>query len=387
MKPKPSTNTFGRRLWQMAASVQTGIVLLLVVVVVAAAGTFILQRPMTEASEMERAYAPATLRWLDALGLTDVFHAGWFTLLLGLLSLNIICASVKRFPQAWRFYAKPYRHPEPHFRRAVAAQCAVPVRDPRLAMQAAEEALVSQGYRPQRIEREGEVSLYVERHRFARLAAYVVHVSLLLVLAGGIIDSRWGYRGFVALGHGDTVDAIELADGSRHLLPFTLRCDAAGQEDYPDGTPRRWWSDLTVLEHGALKLKKQIAVNDPLVYQGVRFYQASFGYTRPMPGARDYFTGLQVSYEPGQWLVWGGCVLMAVGLTLAFYFVHLRLWVVAMKNEAAVPVIWMGGDASKEREDLDSRLDRLAEETLINLKRMREVEARRQAMLAAATRA
>lgn len=382
MKSKPSTN-IKRRLWQTAASVQTGIVLLLVVGVVSAAGTFILQRPMTEAAEMERAYSPATLRWLDALGFTDVFHATWFTALLALLSTNIVCASIERFPQAWRFYAKPYRHPEAHFRASVAAKCSIPVSDPRLGLEAAEAALVSQGYRPQRVERDGEISLYVERNRFARLAAYVVHLSLLLILAGGIIDSRWGYRGFVALGHGETVDAIELADGSRHELPFTLRCDAAGQENYPDGTPKRWWSNLAVLENGALALEKQIAVNDPLVYRGVRFYQASFGYTRPVPGARDYFTGLQVSYEPGQWLVWSGCVLMAVGLALAFYFVHLRLWVIAAKTEAGLPVIWLGGDASKERDDLGSRLDRLAEETLANLERLRETEDRRQHLPAA----
>ncbi len=35
------------------------------------------------------------------------------------------------------------------------------------------------------------------------------------------------------------------------------------------------------------------------------------------------FTGLEVSHEPGQWAVWAGVVLMAVGLTFVFYVVHI----------------------------------------------------------------
>ena len=43
-------------------------------------------------------------------------------------------------------------------------------------------------------------------------------------------------------------------------------------------------------------------------------------------------TGLEVSHEPGQWLVWAGCLLMGVGLVVAFYMVHMRIWI------AAVPI-------------------------------------------------
>jgi len=53
---------------------------------------------------MQRAYSPQVLRVLDALRLTDVFHAWWFVLLLSLVSLSIIAASVQRFPNAWRFF-------------------------------------------------------------------------------------------------------------------------------------------------------------------------------------------------------------------------------------------------------------------------------------------
>ena len=60
-----------------------------------------------------------------------------------------------------------------------------------------------------------------------------------------------------------------------------------------------------------------------------------------------YFTGLEVSHEPGQWLVWAGCVLMGFGLFVAFYMVHMRLWVVAIPDAKGKLVLWIGDQANK----------------------------------------
>ena len=88
-----------RKIWQTLSSIKTGVVLIILVVIFSAAGTIILQRPMTEADDMQRAYSPAMLRFLDATGLTDVFHARWFVALLILVSLSIICGFGAALPQ------------------------------------------------------------------------------------------------------------------------------------------------------------------------------------------------------------------------------------------------------------------------------------------------
>ena len=59
--------------------------------------------------------------------------------------------------------------------------------------------------------------------------------------------------------------------------PLPIRCDGAGQENYKDGTPKKWWSKLAVVADGRDVKKKEIVVNDPLLYNGVRFYQSSYG--------------------------------------------------------------------------------------------------------------
>jgi cytochrome c biogenesis protein len=109
------------------------------------------------------------------------------------------------------------------------------------------------------------------------MAVYIVHTSLLLIFFGGIVDGIYGWRGTLNLNEGETSNLVEIRDGKTKALPFSIRCDQAGQENYQDGSPKKWWSKLVVVANGKEVLKKEIVVNDPLVFNGVRFYQASYG--------------------------------------------------------------------------------------------------------------
>ena len=460
-----------RKAWQTVSSIKTGVVLLISVVILAAAGTVILQRPITDPDEMQRAYSPQMLRFLDAVGLTDVFHAWWFVLLLILVSLCIIAASIDRFPNAWRYFARPYKSPDDSFRRALATQAQIPIADEEAGLSAAEHGLREMGMHPERIVRTDSFSLFAERNRLSEMAVYVVHASLLLIFLGGIVDALYGWRGFLALTRGEQSSVITLHNGQTRTLPFAVRCDGAGQENYTDGTPKRWWSKLAVVRDGREVQRKEIAVNDPLVYGGVRFYQASYGstgkvdrlvvdampaanpearreislpmneavaldadtsvrmvefipdyvvrdgqvYTRSdepdnpavhlvvtsqknnrsvnvwlpeIPGFAEnaqapyvfegkdlklaYFTGLQVSHEPGQWAVWAGVILMGAGLALVFYVIHVRFWVVPVRNHQGNLALWIGGTANRNRDVFEQKFKHLVEEIKKELKQ-REV--------------
>jgi cytochrome c biogenesis protein len=275
----------GHKTWRTIASIQTGVVLLILVVILSAAGTIVLQRPATEPDEMQIAYSPHTLRILDAVGLTDVFHAWWFLGLMLLVSLCIVAASIDRFPNSWRYFSRPYRYPDESFRRALHPQKSLAIADEESGLVAAERALHSLGFKPERVvprltpedARENHFGIFAERHRISELAVYIVHASLLLIFFGTIVDGLWGWRGTLNLNEGQTSNIVELRDGSTRTLPFAIRCDAAGQENYQDGTPKKWWSKLAVVEAGRDVKKKEIVVNDPLLYSGVRFYQSSYG--------------------------------------------------------------------------------------------------------------
>ena len=81
-----------------------------------------------------------------------------------------------------------------------------------------------------------------------------------------------------------------------------------------------------------------------------------------------YFTGLEVSHEPGQWGVWAGVVLMGFGLALVFYFVHTRVWAVPVRDARGRLVLWVGGTANKNKDVFEQRFRELTDQIAAELK-------------------
>jgi cytochrome c biogenesis protein len=55
-----------------------------------------------------------------------------------------------------------------------------------------------------------------------------------------------------------------------------------------------------------------------------------------------FFTGLQVAKDPGVWVVWLGCAMMVIGILIAFFMSHKRIWIRIVGTRVV-----MGGSASK----------------------------------------
>src|SRR5262249_16335677 len=150
-------------------------------------------------------------------------------------------------------------------------QAKFPIADRASALDVADVAFRKVGLKSERVGPGKEPSLYAERNRYSVLAVYIIHASLLMIFLGGIIDAIYGYKGFVMMTKGQSVSELELSDKRIHKLPFTLRFDTGARENYADGSPKQWWSQVSVLENGRVVQKKKIEVNDPLVRDGIRF--------------------------------------------------------------------------------------------------------------------
>ncbi len=61
-----------------------------------------------------------------------------------------------------------------------------------------------------------------------------------------------------------------------------------------------------------------------------------------------YATGLQVAKDPGIWVVYIGCGLMILGLYIAFFMSHQRIWLYK-KTSSPVPQLWLSGSANKNK--------------------------------------
>lgn len=61
-----------------------------------------------------------------------------------------------------------------------------------------------------------------------------------------------------------------------------------------------------------------------------------------------YATGLQVSKDPGVWIVYLGCTLMLIGLYMAFFLSHSRVWLYLEKSSTKSKLI-LGGSSNKNK--------------------------------------
>jgi cytochrome c biogenesis protein len=68
------------------------------------------------------------------------------------------------------------------------------------------------------------------------------------------------------------------------------------------------------------------------------------------------FTGLQVAKDPGVEIVWLGCFLMVIGIYIAFFMSHKRVWIIVSKGHAR-----MYGNASKNHAAFGMQFDDLAD--------------------------
>jgi cytochrome c biogenesis protein len=71
------------------------------------------------------------------------------------------------------------------------------------------------------------------------------------------------------------------------------------------------------------------------------------------------FTGLEVSYHPGQFGVWIGVVLMAFGLMIAFYTQHSRIWAAIADDGKGGKLLWVGGTTNKNRDRFHTKFEQI----------------------------
>jgi len=275
MKTKDSTQQKSA-VWRLFSSVRLTLVLLILLAAVSIVGTVI---PQGEGMlEFARGLSPGTLEVFRALQLFDVYHSFWFRILISTLALNLIVCSLDRLPATLRlFRSAPKPDREKPFEEAPREHR---FRTERAVGDAADiaEALFRKNHQKvARKDGESEIFLYGERGRLSLFAVYVVHLSVLLILAGGIVGSLLGFEAFVNIPEGESVDTVRLRDSrSPKLLGFRVECLDFDVSFYENGTPKEYRSELRFVGDES-EQEATLRVNHPFTFRGIRFYQASYG--------------------------------------------------------------------------------------------------------------
>ncbi|MCL5966294.1 MAG: cytochrome c biogenesis protein ResB [Deltaproteobacteria bacterium] len=76
----------------------------------------------------------------------------------------------------------------------------------------------------------------------------------------------------------------------------------------------------------------------------------------------QFYTGLQVAEDPGVNVVWAGCALMVIGIMIAFFMSHQRVWLrVAPAGDGRVEVV-LAGSTSRNRLAFERKFERIQAE-------------------------
>jgi len=263
---------------RLLSSVKFGLVMLSTLLLCNMIGMLVMQVNVDGFQKYYANLKPAQKLIYGSLGFFDIYRSRYFTLLLAITGLNIILASIDRFPAAWQYVRKPKLAASPKFIAAQMFTAETEVRES--PSEVAEKArlvwwqqrwssavtllwwllgvtaifgllvillgretgwalvgfvsvlllsvvhafLLARKRRKStgwvKVTEEGSrFTVFSQRHTLNRLGAYVVHVALLTIFTGGFLTSRYGVGGSMEIKPGRTSDKFMTSeitlDGAR----------------------------------------------------------------------------------------------------------------------------------------------------------------------------
>ncbi|OGQ59360.1 MAG: hypothetical protein A3J24_05170 [Deltaproteobacteria bacterium RIFCSPLOWO2_02_FULL_53_8] len=266
---RPLVTRVGSNIWYFFNSLKLTLAVLISLAVVSILGTAIEQNKPIE--HYVTAHGASWAKIIISAGVNNLFHSWWYTALLIALAVNIIVCTFERFPPKWKSLL---HHKQDRFDPKVIEKFAHNRTVNVSADGASVNAVVGRILKKMKFnvvasESGGDYFFYAWKGAVSRLGSDLTHISLLLMLAGSIIGSYYGYKDYAFVYVGDIVDAPK-AD-------FKIRLDKFWIEQYETGQIKQYNSLITVIDGGKEVLTKQIWVNEPLTYRGVRFFQSDYG--------------------------------------------------------------------------------------------------------------
>jgi len=302
---------------EFLSTVKFGVVLLCILVILSMLGMIIIQQNVQGFDAYYAGLTPAERAVFGTLGFFDIYYSWYFNLILLILSLNIILASIDRFPSAWSFISSPKLFATPGFLKRQ------PENEELLLKGGDKEELVSKvasefsklGFKPRitRPEDLDEVSrtrlgisgddgpgapvfLFGEKGRWNRMGAYIVHVALLTLFLGHFVAFQTGFDADVNMVPGESTEEIQLIrinldQQERYAvaLPFKITCTDIEQKLIdPNGSIETfntldWRTRIQIDDPAFGQTVADVSLNNPFSYRGYRFFQAQ---TIPVGNAR-----------------------------------------------------------------------------------------------------
>lgn len=341
------------RVLDFLSSVQLGVVLLCILVVLSMIGMLIMQQNVQGFEAYYVSLTPAEKTVYGKLGFFDIYHSFYFNGLLLWLSLNIVLASIDRFPSAWSYIVDSMKTPTKGWLASQKYNKIVEI-DAASETEAAEKLghiFSANGFKPTTTESNtleygtdesgkkdfsvtttrNSLVVFGETGKINRLGAYIVHVALLTLFLGHFVANTTGFDATVRMTPGDVTSEILIQqfDLDKKLeftakLPFSMECtdiqqsliDSTGNIDVTNTMDWRTQMKIDDPDYGVRTV--DVSLNKPFSYRGYRFFQAQ---TIPKGAARNI--SLELVPQDGRQPISvnvprGGTVSLADGTSINF---------------------------------------------------------------------
>lgn len=285
-KKDREADVLSKRIWRLFASVRLAIVLFIVISASSIIGTVVIQNATAETTlkSLEKvighSLAEKAYLLVEKLGLTDMYSSWWFVAFLSLFVINIAVCSIDRLPAVWKIIKQPLRPlPETSIAAIEIKKEITLKKDIKNLIPIAAETLRKNGYK-NISEHTGDVTqLLAGKNKYSRLGVYVVHVSVILILLGALFNSMFGFKGYVNILEGESIDTVTLWNKREKKLDFSIRCNEFDAEFFGNTSRAKLYkSSLSILENNKEIMTRDIIVNEPLEYKGIKIYQTSYGF-------------------------------------------------------------------------------------------------------------
>lgn len=287
----PAGESYFARFLNFVCSVRLGVTLLVLLGLECVVGMLIMQENVDGFENYYAALTPAQQLVYGKLDLFDIYHSWYFSALLAVLSLNIVLASIDRFPKSWAAVSKPPRTPPLRWLRDQRQTDSISVQagDRSEVISRIEKAYRKAGWRKIcTSEKNGRTFVFAESGAWNRLGYLAVHVGLLTIFLGGFLTSQLGQNGQMPLMPGEISN--EMLESTFELdqvkqfqkrIPFSITCIDIQQKlikkEGPISTANTIdWLTRIRIQDGNETHEALVQMNRPFDYRGYRFFQASF---------------------------------------------------------------------------------------------------------------
>ncbi len=272
---------FRGELLPLLTDLRLAILLLLAIAIFSITGTVIEQGqslPFYQANYPEDPALFGFLSWkvILTLGLDHVYRTWWFLALLILFGTSLTaCTFTRQFPalkaaRKWRFYDQPRQFQK----LALSAELNTG------SLSSLTQILQQRRYR---VFQGDNYTLYARKGIIGRIGPIVVHVGIVIILAGAIWGAMTGFVGQEMVASGESFQVHNILEAGPLAAPqipkdWSLRVNRFWIDYTPTGGIDQFYSDISVLDQQEQEVKrKTIFVNEPLRYRGVTFYQTDWG--------------------------------------------------------------------------------------------------------------